>query len=111
MSNPTLYPDGSSLSSTALAVADINRVLQPITMSLIGLVANPTSSAVRLTWPPVGAPWQETDEDVTYVTCTPKDDPYDKIRDRFNIQGNTSTSGWGQGAYGTGSPYGGGGGT
>lgn len=84
MGEPVTYPDGSTLTSSALTIAQINGILQPLTMGMLGIAADPASSRVRVEWPALGAPFQETTDDVCYIACTIKDDPYNKIRDRFN---------------------------
>jgi len=48
---------------------------------MLGLTVDPTSSAVRLSWPTAGAPFQSVQDDVCYIQCLLEDEPYDKIRD------------------------------
>jgi len=79
------YPDGSVLTSSALTIAQINAIMQPLTCGMIGVADPTTTSRVRIEWPTVGAPFQEATEDICYLRCVPKDDPYDKIRDVFNL--------------------------
>lgn len=85
------YPDGSSLTSTALTLNEINAVLQPWTLTAIGQAAegvDPQSGLVRIKYPTTGAPFARVTEDVCYISCMPKDDAYDRIRDRVNTPNN-----------------------
>lgn len=79
------YPDGSILVSSALTISQINGILQPLTMGMLGIAADPNSSAVRVQWPKAGAPFNDVDDDVCYLKCVPVGDPYGKIRDRQNV--------------------------
>lgn len=85
MGQSTTYPDGSVLTSSALTIAQINAIMQPLTLGMLGLAASSTSSAVRIQWPTQGAPFQDVADDVCYLACVPMDDPYDRIRDRANL--------------------------
>lgn len=101
------FPDGTELVSSALTLAQINQILWTQTMGMLGLVApgappDSTSSAVRLQWPTVGAPFQQVSDDVCYLACLLIDDPYDKIRDVAVIP----SAGWGGNGWGT-APWGG----
>lgn len=84
------YPDGSTLVSSALTIAQINAILQPLTQGMLGQTVDPASSLVRIEWPTQGAPFQDVADDVCYLRCTPKDDPYNRIRDRFNLVDDAS---------------------
>ena len=84
MGMPVTYPDGTTLTSSALTIAQIGAILQPLTLGMLGLPVIPTSSLVRLQWPTQGAPFSDIGDDVCYLACVPKDDPYDRIRDRTN---------------------------
>lgn len=84
MGAPVTYPDGSELTSSALTIAQINTIMQPLVMSMLGLTADPASAAVRIAWPAQGAPFQQATDDVCYLECVPVDDQYNKIRDRAN---------------------------
>lgn len=85
MGQSTTYPDGSVLTSSALTIAQINAIIQPLTLGMLGLAVSSTSSAVRIQWPTAGAPFQDITDDVCYLACVPTDDPYDRIRDRANL--------------------------
>jgi hypothetical protein len=106
MGKTTAYPDGSSLVSSALTLAQINAIIQPLTMSLLGYAPDPTASFVRVEYPTLGAPFQEVTEDICYLSCMLADDPYDKIRDKAIFGAGAGGLGWGQGGFGAG-PYGG----
>jgi hypothetical protein len=89
MSGRTInYPDGSSLVTSAYtpspAGGTIGVFLHPILLGMIGASASgydPNSPLVRFTWPMLGAPYQDLNDDILYVSCVIKDEPYDKIRD------------------------------
>lgn len=85
MGQNTPYPDGTTLTSTALTVAQINALMVPLTMGMLGFAADTSSPLVRIEWPSQGAPYQDIADDVCYIRCVPKDDPYDRIRDRANV--------------------------
>jgi hypothetical protein len=97
------YPDGTSLLSSALTLAEIGAILQPLTIEMLGETDNPLSSPVRLEWATTGQPFQEITDDICYLRAVPKDDPYNRIRDRFNWPGGV---GWGDKGFGT-PPWGG----
>jgi hypothetical protein len=99
----TNYPDGTSLVSDALTLTEMNAIIQELTQGMLGQVVSPTASLVRISWPTEGAPFQEATDDVTYIRCILKDDPYDKIRDKFNW----GPEGWGSGQFGKQPPWGG----
>ena len=83
----TTYQNGQVLSSSALAIAAINAILQPMTMNMLGQQANPSSPMVRLQWPSEGAPFGERTEDVCYLKCIEgTGDNYDLIRDKATIE-------------------------
>src|ERR1700676_2148596 len=79
------YPDGTTLVSSALTIAQMNTIIQQLTLGMLGQAVTPTSSLVRIEWPTAGAPFQEVSDDVCYLRCVPKDDPYNRIRERFNL--------------------------
>lgn len=103
MGNSVTYPDGTTLVSSALTVQQIGVVLQPISLGMLGLPIAADSSNVRLEWPTQGQPFVTSPTvDVCFLRCVTKDDPYDKIRDRFSWGPN----GWGDGQFGR-EPFGG----
>ena len=79
------YPDGSTLTSSALTIAQINAIIQPATLGMLGMGGDSTSAAVRIEWPTQGAPFQQVGDDVCYIRCVTRDDPYNRIRDRANL--------------------------
>lgn len=84
------YPDGSTLVSSALTIAQINALMVPLTLSALGFAStavDPNSGQVRIKWPTLGAPFPKVTEDVCFLACVPKDDPYNRIRDRANLPG------------------------
>jgi hypothetical protein len=103
MGNPVTYPDGTTLYSSAITVQEMGQILQPVTLGMLGQEVSPSSSFVRIGWPTEGQPFiNSPSTDVCYLRFVPKDEPYDKIRDRVNFV----PLGWGQGEY-PGQPYGG----
>lgn len=85
MGQSTTYPDGSVLTSSALTIEQINTIIQPLTMGMLGFSADTSSPLVRIEWPTQGAPYQDVADDVCYIRCVPKEDSYDRIRDRTTI--------------------------
>lgn len=85
MGQTTTYPDGSALVSSALTIAQINAIMVPTTLQMLGLANSPTSPLVRVQWPTEGAPFGSVGDDICYLACVPTDDPYNRIRDRANL--------------------------
>jgi hypothetical protein len=79
------YPDGSTLTSSALTLQQISAMLQPIVCGMLGVTDPSSTSMVRISYPTQGAPFQDVADDVVYINCKPKDDPYDRIRDRASF--------------------------
>lgn len=80
------YPDASTLVSTALTLAQIGAILQPLTIGMMGSpVPAPNSALVRLEWATQGQPFQPANEDVCYLRAVPLASPYANIRDRTNL--------------------------
>ena len=79
MGTTTLYPGGQSLSSTALAPADINKVMLDVTCGMLGIVP-PDYSQVRDVWQTQGQPFQDVNRDVCYVACVPENVDYRLVR-------------------------------
>lgn len=88
------YPDGSVLVSSALTVTAMQEILQPLVLGMLGQpTPAPTSPLVRFDWPgTAGAPFGKQTDDMVYVACTLKDDPYDKIRDKANQTGPNNSN-------------------
>lgn len=85
MGRSITYPDGSVLTSSALTLPQMNTTIQQLTLGMLGQEVTSTNPFVRVSWPTQGAPFQNNQDDVCYLRCVLKDDPYDKIRDRFNL--------------------------
>lgn len=88
------YPDGTELTSSALTLAQINTLMVPIALGMLGqnsTAVDPNSGLVRIEYPTMGAPFAKASEDICYVRCSPKEDPYDRIRDRVNSPNNSSS--------------------
>ena len=85
------YPNGSSLSSTALTQPQINILIQALTCGMIG-INPPDDSLVRVDWQQEGQPFAVTpSQDVCFLSCVPQDSEYSRVRDRSET--------------GTGTPY------
>lgn len=97
------YPDGSTLNSSALTLQQINTIMHPLTLGMLGLLVVNNSAKVRIEYPTEGAPFGDVSDDVCYIRCMIKDDPYDKIRDKYYWP--QTGKGYGQGPYGQ-MPYG-----
>jgi hypothetical protein len=96
MGSSFTYPDGSSLISSALTIKEIGAALQPLVCGMLGIAEPESSPAVRIEYGPQGQPYNDIDEDVCYFRCMPTEDPYTRIRDRFNWGPN----GWGEDLFG-----------
>jgi hypothetical protein len=86
------FPDGSVLTSSALAPGDLNQIVQSLVIQILGI--NPATDAkayskVRIGW--IAQPAFGITDDVCTILCTESDDEYDRIRDR-QVQPNTSGS-------------------
>ena len=85
MGRSVTYPDGSTLVSSAYTPAPnggtIGAFLHPILMGMIGAAYDVNSSLVRFSWPTAGAPFQDINDDIMYVSCLVRDENYDKIRE------------------------------
>jgi hypothetical protein len=97
----TPYPNGQTLTSTALTPTQMNDIIQPLTCGMIGI--NPPNLAlVRVDWQTQGQPFIPTPaNDVCFISCVPEDVDYHKVRDRVytNADGGvtetwTYTRGW-----------------
>jgi hypothetical protein len=78
----TTYPNGQTLTSTALTPNAINLVIQPLTCGMIG-VNPPDPNIVRVDWQTQGQPFVPTPGvDVCFISCVPYDVEYSRVRDR-----------------------------
>lgn len=85
MSTTTTYPNGQVLTSSALTLAQINDIIQQLSLGMMGKAVSDSNDFVRIAWPTQGAPFiDDATVDICYLKCVPVDDPYDKIRDRTN---------------------------
>jgi hypothetical protein len=93
MGRTTNYPDGSSLISSAYTPSPnggtIGTFLFPIILGMIGAPIDTNSPLVRFAWPTLGAPHQDIFDDILYVSCLIKDEPYDKIREQNDDMSGT----------------------
>ena len=95
MGTPVTFPNGQTLTSTALTQLALSKLMQTLTLGAIGLNQNaavkPDYSQVRIDWPTQGQPFQNVNADVCYLGCTPIDDEYNRVRDRV-VSSSTSTT-------------------
>lgn len=77
-----MYPNGQTLTSTALTTRQIDVVVQALTCGMLGIVpVNP--ALVRVNWqqqgqPDVALPTQDS----CYISCVTQDVEYSRVRDR-----------------------------
>ena len=77
----TTYPNGQTLTSTALTVNQINILLQALTCGMVG-INPPDPGQVRIDWPTEGQPVADSPaENVCYLRAVIVNDEYDKLRD------------------------------
>lgn len=78
----TTYPNGQTLTSTALTVQQINLVVQAITCGMLGIVPVDPSK-VRVDWQATGQPDVALpNQDSCYISCVTQDVDYSRVRDR-----------------------------
>ena len=80
MTTLTQYPNGQVLQSSALTPAQISVIMQNLTCGMLG-INPPDFSQVRISWQPEGQPYENRNQDVCYVACTPYDTDYSRVRD------------------------------
>ena len=81
----THFPNGDTLTTTALTPPALHLVLQPLTCRRLGRSpeTHPLAySKVRLDWPTGGQPAWGINDDVCFLKVSEEDDPYNRIRDR-----------------------------
>jgi hypothetical protein len=89
------YADGSTLTSDALTLQEANAVMQPLVCAVLGITDPESTQLVRIQYPQSGAPFQDVNDDIVYLYCSPKEDPYDRIRDRADLpDGDSVTEQW-----------------
>ena len=89
MSNAT-FPNGLTLTSTALTPKALEVIVQGITAQILGFdpVANPAGAfdSVRVGWQGEGQPAWERTQDVCCVLCAAMNDPVSQFRDDTLVQ-------------------------
>lgn len=78
----TNYPNGQTLTSTALTVTQLNILVQQLTCGMIGII--PVDPAqVRVDWQSQGQPDVALpSQDSCYISCVPENVEYRAVRDR-----------------------------
>ena len=88
MTVSTPYPNGQTLVSSALTVAQVNALIQSLTCGAIGLPLPSTGvpagyARVRVDWPTEGQPFTvNPQQDGCFIACVTHDDPYSRVRNR-----------------------------
>lgn len=82
MTTITTYPNGQTLTSTALTIQQINIIVQTLTCGMLGI--NPVDPAlVRVDWPVQGQPDVAlASQDSCYISCVLQDTEYSRVRDK-----------------------------
>lgn len=100
MTTSTTYPNGQVLQSSALTVAQINAIMQPLTCGMLGLplpTANQPAgyAAVRIDWPTQGQPFSPLpNQDVCFLSCLLEETPYNKVRNKSLSGAGPVTETW-----------------
>lgn len=76
-----IYPNGQTLTSTALTPAAINKFMLAFTCGMLG-INPPDYKQVRDSWPSQGQPFQNLPVDVCYVACVPESVDYRLVRNK-----------------------------
>ncbi|HXS93029.1 MAG TPA: hypothetical protein VN736_00400 [Candidatus Limnocylindrales bacterium] len=96
------YPNGQTLTSSALTPVALATLLQPLIAQALGI--DPTAptawSAVRIDWPTVGQPVGGISEDICFIRATADNAPFSRVRDQeyspLNSQSLTQNMGFTQ---------------
>ena len=85
------YPNGQSLTSTALSPQQMNILIQTLTCGVLGI--NPVNTAlVRVDWQSEGQPFiNRPHDDICFINCVPFDVDYSRVRDRTYSNPSPST--------------------
>ena len=87
MGSSVTFPDGVTLTSTALTPRQVEAILQPIVAGMLGFdpVSDPTAAffASRIGWQTEGQPAWEVTDNVCVLTATLDDDPFARVRDNL----------------------------
>lgn len=78
------YPNGQTLTSTALSDKQVTKIVQGVTLSSLG-TADP--SLCRYSWPANGQPDWLNSADIVFLRCTQTDGSYNRVRNLLNAAG------------------------
>jgi hypothetical protein len=83
MPTVTNFPNGQTLTSSALTDDQMFALWQPFTCDMLGLASTDPSRqfTVRQAWQSAGAPAWKIDENIISIRCTLESNWYDKVRD------------------------------
>lgn len=83
MPTVTNFPNGQTLTSSALTDDQMFALWQPLTCDMLGLASIDPSRqfTVRKAWQSAGAPAWKIDENIISIRCTLTNNWYDKVRD------------------------------
>ncbi len=85
----TLWPDGSTLSSTALTDNVASQVIQAVTSQALGITIAPQEK-VRVAWQVQGQPFEDVNTDICYVFMVERGGLYDEQRNETrSVQSST----------------------
>ena len=80
----TTWPDGSTLSSTALTDGVASQVIQALTALALGIQgASNQQSQVRVAWQGQGQPFEDINTDICYVAMVERGGLYDEMRSQL----------------------------
>lgn len=89
MPTTTMYPNGQTLTSSALTIIEINIFIQALTCGMLGIIPVDVAK-VRVDWQIEGQPDVDTaKKDMCFITCVPQDVEYSRVRDRDWTGDNT----------------------
>lgn len=86
----TTFPNGKTLTSSALTQTQIENMFQVLTTNILGEGTDP-NSAVRISWPTGGDLGWEITDDVVFLRATISDDRVNRSRDRSQSNPNSGS--------------------
>ena len=88
MGQTITYSNRQVFTSSALTPANVNVIIQALTISLLGLPqpngpGSASYEAVRVSWQQQGQPFQNANDDICYLLSVTRDDDYSRVRDAY----------------------------
>lgn len=87
------YPNGQTLTSTALTPAQVSILVQKLTCQALGLSATDYAQ-IRVDWQTQGQPFQDVNKDICYLGCVLEEVEYNKVRDATRSGRDPVTETW-----------------